>query len=139
MDKEWMGRKSAGRKVKDKRIDTGDKSARRRAGGGEVGRISSSSVVCSSGLAGKTAAGWGEGVEGGFEGGGKGSKNFRTLHLHEFDRPLENTRATFEKATPRKVKWQPRGDRTRADVLKLTPTPPLKLWHPRAITVETLS
>ncbi len=25
--------------------------------------------------------------------------NFKTLHLHELDRPLENTRATFEKAT----------------------------------------
>lgn len=29
------------------------------------------------------------------ERGRKGPKNFKTLHLHEFDRPLENTRATF--------------------------------------------
>lgn len=72
------------------------------------------------------------------EGGRKGPKNFKTLHLHEFDRPLENTRATFEKATHGKVKWHPRGDGTRADVLEHTPTP-LKRWRPRAITTETLS
>lgn len=84
-----------------------DKSVWRKAGGGQVGLISSGSVVCSSGPAGKP--GLGEG--------GEGLKNFKTLHLHELDRPLENTRATIEKATLCKVKWDPSGDGTCTDVL----------------------
>lgn len=43
---------------------------------------------------------------GGSEGGGKGPENFQTLHLRDFERPLENTRATLENATPRKAKWR---------------------------------
>lgn len=39
-----------------------------------------------------------------------GLKNFKTLHLHELDRPLENTRATFEKATLYKVKRERSGE-----------------------------
>ena len=37
-----------------------------------------------------------------------GEWNFKTLHLHELDRPLENTRATVEKASFRnkeEEKW----------------------------------
>lgn len=51
-----------------------DKSVWRRAGGGEVGRISSSSVVCSSGLAGKRRL---DGLEGGFEGGGRAQRTLK--------------------------------------------------------------
>ena len=67
-------------------------------GRGEEGRrcYFNTSVVCSSGPAGK-----------------RGMELFKTLHLHELDRPLENTRATFEKATLYKVKWE-RSGRARA-------------------------
>lgn len=91
-----------------------------------MGFISSGSVVRSSGPAGKLGL-W------------EGLKNFKTLHLHKLDRTLENTRATIEKATLRKVKWDPSGDGTRRGVLKHTPTPPLKLSHARAVAAQTLS
>lgn len=94
-----------------------------------MGFISSGSVVCSSSPTGKL--GLGEG--------GEGLKNFKTLHLHELDRPLENTRATIEKATLRKVKWDPSGDGTCEDMLKHTPTLTITLSCARAIAAEALS
>lgn len=108
-DMKWMGRKSAGRKVKDERVDTGIKVWRRAGGGLCPPQLC---CVCSSGLAGKGGGGWVGGWVEGVAGGLEGPKNLKTLHLHEFDRPLENTRATFENATPRKVKWHPRGGGT---------------------------
>lgn len=127
-----MGRK---RKVKDKRIDTGIEVC---GGGREEERwaVFPPALLCVP-RALQVNGGW---MGGGWvRGWGEGPKNFKTLHLHEFDRPLDSTRATFEKATPHKVKWLPRGHSTYADVLKHTPTPPLKLWRLRDITVETLS
>lgn len=121
---QWRREEHEGRKERRQ-----DKSVWRRAGGGQVGLISSGSVVCSSGPAGKP--GLGEG--------GEGLKNFKTLHLHELDRPLQNTRATVEKATLCKVKWDPSGGGTCTDVLKHTPTPPLKPSRARAIAAEALS
>lgn len=66
-----------GRKVKDKRIEVVikvmEEEEGRRGGDGF-----NTSVVCFSGPAGK-----------------RGTETFKTLHPHELDRPLENTRATF--------------------------------------------
>lgn len=71
--------------------------------------------------------------------GGGGPKNFEMPHLHKFDRPLKNTQTTFEKATPRIVKWQPRGERAQAYAYASSPTRAPKGYHCRSAVLTLLN